>query len=92
MVGYNGLLFDCVQEYKTHSDESDPVRIQQIIDRAMSDAQWVTKKVSGLCYRSLLFIGGRCALHRLNCIPALKHLLSGNGPHLHGWTVCPHLH
>ena len=32
----------------SHSDETDPVRIQQIIDRAILDAEWLMKKVSVL--------------------------------------------
>ena len=34
------------QEYKTHSDESDAQRIEQIIQRALQDVDWVVKKVS----------------------------------------------
>jgi len=32
------------QSYASHCDESDPVRIQQIIDRALQDAKWLTEK------------------------------------------------
>ena len=29
----------------SHSDETDPFRIQQIINRALEDAEWLLKKV-----------------------------------------------
>lgn len=32
------------QSYASHCDESDPVRIQQIIDRALQDAKWLMEK------------------------------------------------
>jgi len=32
------------QGYSSHSDETDPKRIQQIIDRALQDADWLLKK------------------------------------------------
>lgn len=34
------------QGFKTHSDETDPSRVQQIILRALDDAEWVVKKYS----------------------------------------------
>jgi len=40
------LMVHRVQSFITHSDETDPDRIQQIIDRAVEDADWVVKKVS----------------------------------------------
>lgn len=44
---HTSYCYKCVsmQEFKIHSDETDSERIQQIIDRAVTDAQWVTKKV-----------------------------------------------
>ena len=35
----------CLQGYEQHSDERDPERIQQIIDRSIEDADWIVKKV-----------------------------------------------
>ncbi|XP_067138320.1 LYR motif-containing protein 9-like [Centruroides vittatus] len=32
------------QSYNSHSDESDPERIQQIIKRAIEDSEWVVNK------------------------------------------------
>ncbi|XP_036250894.1 LYR motif-containing protein 9 [Molothrus aeneus] len=32
------------QSFKVHADEDDPVRIQQIIKRAIEDADWVMNK------------------------------------------------
>jgi len=37
-----------VQSFNTHADETDPDRVQQIISRAIDDAEWVVKKVSSL--------------------------------------------
>ena len=34
-----------MQEFNSYSDESDPDRVQQIIERAVQDADWVVKKV-----------------------------------------------
>jgi len=36
------LLF---QSYNSHADEDDPERIQMIIQRAISDADWILTKV-----------------------------------------------
>uniref|UniRef100_A0A8D2PIL6 LYR motif-containing protein 9 n=1 Tax=Zosterops lateralis melanops TaxID=1220523 RepID=A0A8D2PIL6_ZOSLA len=33
------------QSFKVHADEDDPERIQQIIKRAIEDADWVMNKV-----------------------------------------------
>jgi len=35
----------CLQSFKQHTLESDPVRVKQIIERALEDASWVVKKV-----------------------------------------------
>ena len=32
------------KEYEQHSEEDDPERVQQIIDRALRDAEWILKK------------------------------------------------
>ncbi|KAM4796416.1 LYR motif-containing protein 9 isoform 2-T3 [Rhinophrynus dorsalis] len=32
------------QSFRVHADEDDPVRIQQIIKRAIEDADWVMNK------------------------------------------------
>jgi len=40
------LLVLPLQNFKTYSDETDPDRVQQIISRAVEDAEWVIKKVS----------------------------------------------
>jgi len=32
------------KEYEQHSEEDDPERVQQIIDRAVRDAEWILKK------------------------------------------------
>lgn len=32
------------QSYASHCDETDPKRVQQIIDRAIQDADWLMKK------------------------------------------------
>ena len=37
-------LFDCRKEYEQHSEEDDAERVQQIIDRAVRDAEWILKK------------------------------------------------
>lgn len=37
-----------LQSFKVHADEDDPERIQQIIKRAIEDADWVMNKVSAL--------------------------------------------
>jgi hypothetical protein len=45
---YNRLSELCClyfQSFKQHMLESDPVRVKQIIDRAVEDASWVVKKV-----------------------------------------------
>lgn len=34
-----------LQSFKVHADEDDPERIQQIIKRAIEDADWVMEKV-----------------------------------------------
>ncbi|KAE8622642.1 hypothetical protein XENTR_v10005319 [Xenopus tropicalis] len=34
------------QSFRVHADEDDPERIQQIIKRAIEDADWVLNKVS----------------------------------------------
>ncbi len=34
-----------VQNFNSHSDEADPERIKQIIERAAEDAKWVLNKV-----------------------------------------------
>jgi hypothetical protein len=34
-----------LQSFKQHILESDPVRVRQIIERALEDASWVVKKV-----------------------------------------------
>lgn len=34
------------QGFNSHADEKDPERIQQIIDRALQDAEWIIKKYS----------------------------------------------
>jgi hypothetical protein len=33
------------QGFKSHADEDDPQRIQQIISRAIEDAKWIAQKV-----------------------------------------------
>jgi len=35
-----------LQSFKVHADEDNPERIQQIIKRAIEDADWVMNKVS----------------------------------------------
>jgi hypothetical protein len=35
------------QSFKQHTLESDPVRVKQIIERALEDASWVVKKYAG---------------------------------------------
>ena len=32
------------KEYEQHCEEDDPERIQQIMDRAVKDAEWILKK------------------------------------------------
>lgn len=39
-----------LQGYNSHMDEDDPERIQMIIQRAITDADWILEKVrSSLC-------------------------------------------
>jgi hypothetical protein len=48
-----GISYDCLSElcwkylqsFKQHVLESDPIRVKQIIERALEDASWVVKKV-----------------------------------------------
>lgn len=35
-----------VQSYNSHADEDDPDRIRTIIQRAISDADWILNKVN----------------------------------------------
>ena len=35
-----------LKEFASHSDETDPERIEQIIRRALQDAEWVVQKVN----------------------------------------------
>ena len=35
-----------LQGFKSHSDEDDPERIKQIMERAIEDAEWVILKVN----------------------------------------------
>lgn len=64
-----------LQSFKVHADEDDPERIQQIIRRAIEDADWVMNKVSTsergkdnvlqatvCCYSSGAFLTGVCPL------------------------------
>lgn len=39
------LCWKYLQSFKQHVLESDPVRVKQIIGRALEDASWVVKKV-----------------------------------------------
>jgi hypothetical protein len=39
------LCWHYLQSFKQHVLESDPVRVKQIIERALEDASWVVKKV-----------------------------------------------
>lgn len=39
-------LFLYCQSFRVHSDEDNPERIQQIIKRAIEDADWIMNKVS----------------------------------------------
>ena len=45
------VIFLFFQSYNSHADESDPDRIQQIIQRSVDDAEWVLKKVSTVVFR-----------------------------------------
>ena len=36
--------------YVSHSDETDPERIKQIIERAISDTEWLLNKVRQVLY------------------------------------------
>ena len=47
MAGMIVVCVRCCQGFKTHADETDPARVQQIISRALDDAQWVVNKVTG---------------------------------------------
>ena len=38
-----------MQEFNTHSDENDPERVQQIIERAMKDVEWIVNQVHKQC-------------------------------------------
>jgi hypothetical protein len=41
------VFMNCVlQSFKQHMLETDPVRVKQIIERALEDASWVVKKAS----------------------------------------------
>lgn len=39
------VLLSGVQSYNSHSDEDDPERIKMIIQRAITDADWILDKV-----------------------------------------------
>lgn len=43
-----------LQSFKVHADEDNPERIQQIIKRAIEDADWVMNKVSASGYLSFV--------------------------------------
>ena len=32
------------QQFKSHSDETDPQRVKEIIERSIADADWILKK------------------------------------------------
>ena len=38
------LFISFRKEYEQHCEEDDPERIQQIMDRAVKDAEWILKK------------------------------------------------
>ena len=42
-----------LQEYATHSDEESPERIEQIMKRAVLDADWIVEKVDHWCLKIL---------------------------------------
>ena len=45
-VSQNATLWSQIlQEYSSHCDEADPVRIEQIIQRAVEDTDWIMQKV-----------------------------------------------
>ncbi len=39
------FMYNYFQSYIQHADESDPERINQIIQQAVKDFEWVLKKV-----------------------------------------------
>lgn len=45
-LGQQFAFFVSNQGYNSHTDEDDPERIQLIIQRAISDADWILDKVS----------------------------------------------
>ena len=45
MCVFSELCCKCLQSFKQHILETDPVRVKQIIERALEDASWVVKKV-----------------------------------------------
>ena len=50
-----------LQSFSSHSDETDPERIKQIMFRALEDMEWLVKKVSATytlnCFRKSSFSG-----------------------------------
>ena len=42
--GVSFILID-LQGYEQHVDETDPERLQQIIERSIQDADWIVNKV-----------------------------------------------
>lgn len=45
------------QSYASHCDETDPKRVQQIIDRAIQDADWLMKKYQRWCPKCIASFG-----------------------------------
>lgn len=50
-------IYSVKQSFKQHINETDPERIQQIIQRAYEDADWILKKVCiSNCVSSLVYL------------------------------------
>lgn len=45
VISHNRLCCP-VQSYNSHADEDDPERIRMIVQRAISDADWILNKVN----------------------------------------------
>ena len=73
------IYYSIFQAYNSHSDETDPERIQQIIARAQEDAEWIIKKVKQYYNRSINTMNYFAVRYK-----QLKHICYNEIKHLQG--------
>uniref|UniRef100_A0A1I8HKB5 LYR motif-containing protein 9 n=1 Tax=Macrostomum lignano TaxID=282301 RepID=A0A1I8HKB5_9PLAT len=78
------------QAYNSHSDETDPDRVRQIIDRALLDADWVVKKSAGCACKGIRACKICCAAKQLPlvAVSAASSLPQPDQPPLHFCIDC----